>query len=87
MFSKQRGHNYTRNNLIIGFFIKTPNNNQYTSTTNKNINVNSDHLPIQLHIMPNTLIAKTPSPIPKSYPRILNPYIKGKPQKLPHTNL
>lgn len=46
------------------------------STTNHNIDLNSDHLPIQLHIPPNTLIAKIPSSKPEPLPRILNPIPK-----------
>ena len=51
-FSRQGGHNYIQNILIDGFFIKTPNNNQYTSTTNQHTHLNSDHLPIQLQNPP-----------------------------------
>ena len=73
-FSRQGGHNYTQNSLIDGFFIKTPNNNQYTSTTNQNIQLNSDHLPIHLQILPNIFIAKDPLTTSEPPPRILNPY-------------
>ena len=72
-FSRQGGHNYTQNSLIDGFFIKTPQNQQYTSTTNQNIQLNSDHLPIQLHISINTLIATSPTTNSEPPPRILNP--------------
>ena len=75
-FSRQGGNNYTQNSLIDGFFIKTPNNNQYTSITNQNINLNSDHLPIYLQIPPNTLIARTPITTSEPTPRILNPIPK-----------
>ena len=72
-FSRQGGNNYTQNSLIDGFFIKTPNNNLYTSTTNQTIHLNSDHLPIHLQIPPNTLIAKIPTTTSEPPPRILNP--------------
>ena len=74
--SRQGGQNYTQNSLIDGFFIKTPNNNQYTSTTNQNIQLNSDHFPIHLHIPPNALIAKDPLTTSEPPPRILNPIPK-----------
>ena len=77
-FSRQGGHNYTQNNLIDGFFIKTPHNHQYTSTTNQHIQLNSDHLPIQLQIPSNTLIAKSPTTNSEPQPRILNPIPKEK---------
>ena len=77
-FSRQGGNNYTQNSLIDGFFIKTPNNDLYTSITNQNIHLNSDHLPIHLQIPPNTLIAKTPTIISEPPPRILNPIPKEK---------
>ena len=72
-FSRQGGHNYTQNSLIDGFFIKTPNNNLYTSTTNLTTHLNSDHLPVHLHIPPNTLIARDPLTILDPPPRLLNP--------------
>ena len=75
-FSRQGGHNYTQNNLIDGFYIKTTNNNHYISTTNQTAHLNSDHLPIHLQIPPNTLIAKHPLTIPEPPPRILNPIPK-----------
>ena len=80
-FSRQGGNNYTQNSLIDGFFIKTPNNNLYTSTTNQNITLNSDHLPIHLQIPPNTLIAKVPTTTSEPPPRILNPIPKEKLEK------
>ena len=72
-FSRQGGNNYTQNSLIDGFFIKTPNNDQYTSITNQTTHLNSDHFPIHLQIPPNTLIAKTPITPSAPPPRILNP--------------
>ena len=72
-FSRQGGHNYTKNSLIDGFFIKTPNSNQFISTTNQTTHLNFDHLPIHLHIPPNTFIAKDPPPIPEPPPCIFNP--------------
>ena len=78
IFSKQGGYNYTQNNLIDGFFIKISNNNHYTSTTNQNTQLNSDHLPIQLKSFPNTLIAKSPLITSEPPPRIFNPIPKEK---------
>ena len=77
-FSRQGCHNYTQNSLMDGFFIKTPNNNQYTSTTNQDTQLNSDHLPIHLQIPPNTLIAKDPAITSEPPPRILNPISQEK---------
>ena len=77
-FSRQGGHNYTQNSLIDGFFIKTNTNNHYISTTDQTTHLNSDHLPIHLHIPPNTLIAKDPITVPAPPPRILNPIPKDK---------
>ena len=78
IFSRQEGNNYTQNNLINGFFIKTSNNNQYTSTTNQNIHLNSNHLPIHLQIPLNILIAKAPIATSEPPPRIFNPIPKEK---------
>ena len=72
-FSRQGGHNYTQNSLIYGIYIKTPHNQQFTSTTIQTTHLNSDHLPIQLRIPPNTLIAKEPIIPSDPPPRILNP--------------
>ena len=77
-FSRQGGHNYTQNSLINGFFIKTNTNNQYTSTTDQTTRLNSDHLPIHLHIPPNTFIAKDSITVSAPPPRILNPIPKDK---------
>jgi hypothetical protein len=83
-FSRQGGHNYTQNSLIDGFFIKSPNNNHYSSTTNKTTHLNSDHLPIHLIIPPNTLIAKDPLTPSTPPPCILNPIPKANLEKF-HT--
>ena len=72
-FSRQGGHNYTQNSLIYGIYIKTPHNQQFTSTTIQTTHLNSDHLPIQLRIPPNTLIANEPIIPSDPPPRILNP--------------
>lgn len=77
-FSRQGGRNYTQNSLIDGFSIKTLNNNHYTATTNQNTHLNSDHLPIQLQIPPNTLFAKEPLVNPVPPPIILHPIPKEK---------
>ena len=84
-FTRQGRHNYTQNNFIDGFFIKTPNNNQYTSSPNPNIHLNSGHLSIQLQIPPNMLIAKTPPTTSEPPPRIFNLIPKKKLEEF-HTN-
>jgi len=72
-FSKQGGQNYTQTSLIDGYYIKTHNNSLYTSTTNHDHNLNSDHSSVTLHIPPNTLIVcPTMAKIDKTR-RILNP--------------
>ena len=71
--SRQGGYNYTSTSLIDGFYIRSPDNNKFVSTTNTNLNLNSDHYPVILHIPHNTLIARPPSPINTSPTRILNP--------------
>jgi exonuclease III len=71
--SRQGGYNYTSTSLIDGFYINSPNNNRFTSTTNTNMNLNSDHYPITLHIPLNMLIARPPPPINITPTRILNP--------------
>jgi hypothetical protein len=48
--SRQGGYNYTSTNLIDGCYINLPHNSRFTSTTNTNMNLNSDHSPITLHI-------------------------------------
>ena len=72
-YSKQGGHNYTSTSLIDGFFIRTQNPTLYTSTTITDKNLNSDHLPITLHIPPNTLLASHPPNTPNQTTRITNP--------------
>ena len=71
-FTRQGGNNYTHTSLIDGYYTKTINNTIFTSTTNNNHNLNSDHSPVTLHIPPNILLAKPSLPINKP-PRILNP--------------
>ena len=58
--SRQGGYNHTSTSLIDGFNIKSRDNTRFTSTTNINMNLNSDHYPITLHI-PQTLLITTPS--------------------------
>ena len=72
-YSRQGGHNYTSTNLIDGFFIKTKNPTLYTSTTITEQNLNFDHLPITLHILPNTLLAHQPTNTPNQTTRVMNP--------------
>ena len=74
-FSKQGGHNHTHTHtrLINGFYIKTQNPTLFTSTTLMEQNLNSDHLPIILHVPPNTLLAQQPPPITNHTTRIKNP--------------
>jgi hypothetical protein len=72
-YSRQRGLNYTQTNLIDGYYIKTPNNNLYTSTTNNEHNLNSDHSPVTLHIPPNGLLARPTTSSTNNTVRIINP--------------
>ena len=72
-FSRQGGNNYTSTSLIDGFYIKSPDNSIYSCTTNVDMNLNSDHYPITLHIPNNTLIARTIPPTNIAQIRILNP--------------
>jgi hypothetical protein len=72
-FSRQGGYNYTSTSLIDGFYINSPDNNRFASTTNTNINLNSDHYPVTLHIPQNLLIARPPPPANITPTRILNP--------------
>ena len=72
-FSRQDGYNYTPTSLIDGFYINSPDNSRFTSTTNTNINLNSNHYPITLHIPQNTLIARPPPPITTTHTIIFNP--------------
>ena len=48
--SRQGGYKYTSTSLIDGFYIHSPDNNKFISTTNTNMNLNSDHYPVTLHI-------------------------------------
>lgn len=80
-FSRQGGLNYNGTSLIDGYYIKTPNNDLYTSTTNNDHNLNSDHSPVTLHIPPNTLLAR-PIPTPIKTRRILNPIPQENIEKL-----
>ena len=71
--SRQGGYNYTSTSLIDGIYINSPDNSRFTSTTNTNMNLNSDHFPVTLHIPQNILIARPPSPVNITPTRILNP--------------
>jgi hypothetical protein len=71
-YSRQGGQNYNQTSLIDGYYINTPNNTLYTSTTDNDHNLNSDHSPFILHIPTNTLLAR-PVPITNTTTRILNP--------------
>ena len=71
-YSRQGGHNYTHTSLIDGFYTNTQNSNIYTSTTLVDSNLNSDHLPITLHIPPNKLLARQPPPPTTRTTRIMN---------------
>ena len=72
-YSRQGGQIYNQTSLIDWYYIKTPNNALYTSTTNNDHNLNSDHSPVILHIPPNTLLAHCMPPITDKSPKILNP--------------
>ena len=72
-YSRQGGTDYNQTSLIDGYYIKTPNNALYTSTTNQAHNLNSDHSPVTLHIPPNALLARAMPPITDRPPRMLNP--------------
>jgi endonuclease/exonuclease/phosphatase family metal-dependent hydrolase len=71
--SRQGGYNYTSTSLIDGFYNNSPDKNIFTSTTNTNMNLNSDHYPVTLHILQNILIARPPPPTNTTPTRILNP--------------
>ena len=73
LYFRQGGQNYNQTSLIDEYYIKTPNNNLYTSTTNNDHNLNSDHSPVTLHIPPNTPLARCLPPTTVKPPRILNP--------------
>ena len=60
--SRQGGYNYTSTSLINEFYIHSLDNNKFISTTNTNMNLNSNHYPVALHIPHNTLIARSPPP-------------------------
>jgi hypothetical protein len=79
LYSRQGGQDYNQTSLIDGYYIKTPNNTLYTSTTNNAHNLNLDHSPITLDIPPNTLLARCLPPTTDKPPRILNP--------IPQTNI
>ena len=72
-YTRQGGQNYNHTSLIDGYYIKTPNNTTYTSTTNTTHTLNSDHSPVSLHIPPNTLLARNMPPTTVKPPRILKP--------------
>ena len=72
-YSRQGGHNYTHTSLIDGFYTNTQNSNIYTSTTLLEPNLNSEHLPIILHIPPNKLLARQPPPPTTRTTKIMNP--------------
>ena len=83
-FSRQGGFNNTSTSLIDGFYINSPDNNKFTSTTNTNMNLNSDHYPVTLHIPQNILIGRPPPPANTAPTRILNPI---PPENLENFNL
>ena len=68
-----KGRCATHSSLINDFFKKNQNHTTYTSTTFVESNLNSDHLPIILHIPPNKLIAQQPPPPITRTTRIMNP--------------
>ena len=72
-YSRQGGHNYSHTSLIDGLYTNTQNSNIYTSTTLIESNLNSDHLPIILHIPPNILLARQPPPPTNCTTKIMNP--------------
>ena len=63
----------THTSLIDGFYTNTQNSNIYISTTLSEPNLNSDHLPIILHIPPNKLLARQPPPPTTRTAKIMNP--------------
>ena len=69
--SRERGYNYTSTSPIDGLYIHSSNNNKFILTTNTNMNLNSDHYPVVLHISHNTLIARIPPLTNTSPTRIL----------------
>jgi len=77
-FSRQGGQNYIQTNLIDGYYINTHNVVLYTTTTNHNHNLKSNHSLVTLYIPPNILLARQYSlvssilPVQSKPPRILN---------------
>jgi hypothetical protein len=77
-YSYQGGNSYTSTSLIDGFYTKIqqnhPNLPTLTSKTILNLKQNSDHYPICLDILPNSIISKKPAPTSNNNtPKILNP--------------
>jgi hypothetical protein len=70
--TRQGGTNYTLTSLIDDFYSNLPNHNTLQSHTITNLNQNSDHYPVQLHLTPNSVIIR-PTPIPNTNPRINYP--------------
>ncbi len=58
---------------VDGFYINSPDNSIYSSTTNTHMNLNSDHYPITLHLPHNTLLARPIPPNNNTQTRIINP--------------
>ena len=81
-FTRHGGQNYTQTSLIDGYYIQTPNNTLYTSTTKHDYNLNSYHSPVTLQIPPNTLLARPTQPKVNKPPRILNPIPQENIEKL-----
>ena len=75
-YSRQGGYNYTHTSLIDGFYTNTQNSSAYTSTTLSEPNLNSDHLPIILHIPPNKLLVRRIPPPTPNTTKILNPILQ-----------
>ena len=73
ILSRQGGYNYTSTSLIDGFYINSPDNYRFTSITNTDMNLNSDHYPVTLHIPQNILIARSLPSTDTTPTRILNP--------------
>jgi endonuclease/exonuclease/phosphatase family metal-dependent hydrolase len=72
-FTRQGGANYTHTSLIDGYYLKTSNIQNYTSHTNTDNMLNSNHFPVYLQIPQNSLLAR-PLPLPTiQHPHILNP--------------
>jgi len=71
-YTRQWGKDYTSTSLIDGYYIRSQNIQNYTSTTLTNTLQNSDHFPVQLNIPPNILISRKPIIPPTPQPRIPN---------------